>query len=653
VTSQQRRWTAVICLAALLLVVAWVGLRVIPMWQAGQALRADLAAAEALLGDDLQTLYPEEALQLVHATRSDLLALQSAARPFLWLAPHLGWVPGCGPEVEAAPALLQIGLHLTAAGEELLEPLSPLLERAGGEEITNTVDLQQATAVLKTAQPQLRRAQSEIRKAQAARETLNAERLDSHLQSWLLRLDQYVPPLQQSIVGALLAPELLGADGARTYLLLIQNEDELRATGGFISAVAQARVENGQVRLLEFEDSYAVDDFSQPYPEPPEPLWKYMQADLWVFRDSNWSPDFPTSARKAIELYAISREVELDGVIALDQEAIRLLVGAVGPLQVDGSPQPVTRDNVIPLARQAWSPEGTADSEWWQHRKDFVGLVIDAAMRRAQGGVDRAGLLRLGQAAYRALRQKHLLVYLSDEDAAPLLTKANWDGALQQVSGDYLMVVDTNMGFNKANGLVKERLTYTVDLTDRNLPHAALVVHHEHPLTGWRGPCDHKPRYDRTYRQMMERCYWDYLRVYVPSAAELSGATPHAVSADVLLSGTPSPAEVMVQDTQTGHRVLETFLLLRPGEMLDTRFEYALPKGTLRCEGTTCEYSLTVQKQPGTQAVPLHVQILMPSGASVSQSDPEPDTTPELALQYTLALQTDQQIAVTFEGSGR
>jgi hypothetical protein len=209
------------------------------------------------------------------------------------------------------------------------------------------------------------------------------------------------------------------------------------------------------------------------------------------------------------------------------------------------------------------------------------------------------------------------------------------------------------VGFNKANGLVKERLTYTVDLSDRNRPQAALVVQHEHPLTDWPGPCDQRPRYDETYEQMMERCYWDYLRVYVPPGTELSDATPHAVSGQALLSGTPSPAEVTVQDVQTGHRVLGVLLLLRPGETLDTGFEYALPQRTLQSEGNACRYDLWVQKQPGTGAVALQVRILLPAGAVIKESDPQPDASLELGPEYALTLETDQNISLIYQCSDR
>jgi hypothetical protein len=464
----------------------------------------------------------------------------------------------------------------------------------------------------------------------------------------LLRLDRYLPLLLDGVTGGLLAPELLGAEGPRRYLILIQNEDELRGTGGFISGVGEAIVDNGQLQTLQFEDSYAVDDFSQPYPEPPWPLRDTMLADLWVFRDSNWSPDFPTSAEKAIELYTISRQVEIDGVIALDQEAIRLLVGVIGPLRVNGTAEPVDGGNVIRLARQAWVPLGGSDSEWWKQRKDFMGGVVDAAVRRAEAGMDRRSLLELARAARQALQQRHLLIYLRQPDVAESLAEAGWDGRLRQVDGDYLMVVDTNVGFNKVNGLVKESLLYAVDLTDPGLPQATLIVRHEHPLSGWQGRCDQTPRYDDTYQQMMERCYWNYLQVLLPSSAELTGATPHAVRGEALLSGKPSPAEVSVQYGETGHRVLGTLLLLRPGETLDTRFEYALSHATLRAEGDVYTYRLTVQKQPGTRRPDLQVRVLLPPTAVLKQSDPAPDAILASGPEYALTLETDQSITLTF-----
>ena len=124
---------------------------------------------------------------------------------------------------------------------------------------------------------------------------------------------------------------------------------------------------------------------SQPYPAPPAPLLEYMLSELWLFRDSNWSPNVPTSAQTAIDLYAISRDVQPAGVIALDQQAVRLLIEALGPLHVEGYSEPITGQNVIHMARQAWNPGDQPSDDWWPHRKDFMFLVLAGVARRRLG----------------------------------------------------------------------------------------------------------------------------------------------------------------------------------------------------------------------------------------------------------------------------
>jgi hypothetical protein len=513
--------------------------------------------------------------------------------------------------------------------------------------------LEEATVTLTDARPELEEALTAVRQARSARETLDAPALPPRFQAGMEALDRYLPRLEQGLKGALLAPKLLGAEGPRTYLLLVQNEDELRATGGFISGVAQMTVQYGQIEMLPFEDSYAIDDFSQPYPEPPAPLREIMLADLWLFRDSNWSPDFPTSAQQAIELYTISRDAEIDGVIALDQRAISLLLGPLGPLVVEGADEPVTGQNVLQVARRAWAPGEETESDWWRQRKDIMGQVLDAAMQQLERGMDREQMVGLSTAAIKALGEKHLLAYLEDRDAALVLEDLGWDGALADAPGDYLMVVDVNMGFNKVNAVVEESLDYRVDLTDPTRPEATLTVYHRHPLQDWVGPCSQEPRYSATYEGMTERCYYDYLRVYAPGGTELLHATPHAVPGSILLSGQRRAGEVHASRGEAGKDAFATFLVVRPGERVETTFACALPEGTVERVGDAWRYRLTVQKQPGTDARPVRVALELPAGAKVVAAEPPAAERDEGVLVYRVDLRTDLQLDVTWRSAGQ
>jgi O-antigen ligase len=634
----------------LLLLVGW-GARVTRRARGWASLvRADLAALQSLGQDAARGSGAVGVGDLLHQTRSDLRDVQAEFALPLTLAENLGWLPRWGADVAAIPRLLRVGLLLSEAGEQTLEPLQPFLEsRSGGATVDR--DAQRVVAVLQEAEPQLEQGLELLDEARAVRQGIRVEALTPRLAEWVAQLDRVLPLAENGLRGALALPELLGASGPRTVLILVQNEDELRPTGGFISGVARVTLQQGKVTDLVFEDSYAVDDFSNPYPDPPQPLREIMAADLWVFRDANWSPDFPTSARQALELYRLRYDVAIDGVIALDQRAVQLFLTAFPPLEVPGYPEPVTAGTAIEAARRSWAPapdEG-ATSEWWVQRKDFMGHLLTAAVVTLQERPESISLSGLARAAMQALQERHLLIHLppGDEAAAPL-HEAGWDGALRQVSGDYLMVVDANLGFNKVNPYVREAITYTVDLRQPERPQVELTLAHSHRGAATDQPCRHQPRYDLTYEGMMQRCYWDYLRVYVPAGSSLLDATPHPVSGEWLVTDRDRPGQAQVLPDEAGKGVFATFFVLPPGERVQTTFRYALPATALERSEDAWRYRLTLQKQPGTAARDVIVRLILPRGAELVSASPRPTTGTEGQLMLELSLRTDVELAVRF-----
>ena len=110
-----------------------------------------------------------------------------------------------------------------------------------------------------------------------------------------------VPGLGRRCLGC------LAWKGPRTYLVLVQNSHELRATGGFIAAVGRVSVDGGRLVDFDFQDSYALYSDRSTYPPAPQAMQQYMGIPLLVMRDANWSPDFPTTAQVARALYMLKR----------------------------------------------------------------------------------------------------------------------------------------------------------------------------------------------------------------------------------------------------------------------------------------------------------------------------------------------------------
>ena len=167
------------------------------------------------------------------------------------------------------------------------------------------------------------------------------------------RVDPYLTSMDQALTVALSVPGLLGGTdtGPKTYLILIENEDELRPTGGFVTAVGKAVVWNGQLINLSIEDSYAVDDINKAYPAAPWQMQSFMNIPIMVFRDTSWFTDYPTAVRWAEYLYAYTNDNSVNGVIAIDQHVLETLLSVTGPVYVSQIATTVTADNLRTVMR--------------------------------------------------------------------------------------------------------------------------------------------------------------------------------------------------------------------------------------------------------------------------------------------------------------
>jgi hypothetical protein len=613
-----------------------------------------------LKSDDLRAIGDE-----LTQAEADFRAIKAELSPFLPLCRYLGWVPLVGEDIQATPSLLEIGVQVTSAAEatsEGLQPLADLLSddnpsSQGVGEMPVLSSVEAIVPVLLAQQPKFAEAQTKLTEVAQARARIDKSKLSPRVATLVDRLDKYLPLLHPALQGVLLAPELLGASEQKSYLILAQNDDEIRATGGFISGVGLLRIDQGQITQLDFRDSYAVDDLSQPHAEPPLPLRRYMWAEMWLLRDANWSPDFPTTAQLAAQIYEQDQGVAVDGVIAIDQQAVRLVVGALDPLRLEGYEESVTADNVIQLARRYWaSPleagaleEGAGD--WWTHRKDFMEVLLKAAMTRLEGGVSSAEAMELAKAIRRGVEERHILIWLDDSAVAELLREAGWDGTIQAAEGDYLMVVDTNMGFNKVNPNVDEFFSYRATIGEEGDVHAAATITYHNRSTREVEECVQEARYDLTYEGMMNRCYWDYLRLYVPQGARLIEATRNPLPPGSLyrrLSGAGAGSgEPDIGPPEKGKEVFGTFFVVPTQESKEIRFAYELPD-ILESTDDAYRYSLLIQKQPGTQALPVQVTVELPPGVKLVATEPEASLVEGHILRYQLSLATDRRIELVY-----
>lgn len=630
---------AMVMVFGLLVLGVWRG------WVLFQRVQSVKLQAEELLTisnsfSDLKKV--QEVSQRVSYLRIDLESLKKDVMPLLKITPYMGWLPVYGGDFSQAPYLIEMAVQMSIVGDEVFQALSPILPAdIDSNYSTNILSL---LSELKDANTQLLTAQVALANVQSARRQIQTERLSLGLRTLV---NEKIDPLLFSLETAFpvtdvlqmarLAPRILGAvdNGPQTYMILIQNEDELRPTGGFLTAVGLMVVEDGKLISLSFESSELVDDLSKPYPKAPWQLDEYMMAEILLFRDSNWFTNFPTTVEWAKFLYAYTRSKAVDGVIAIDQQVVEELLRIVGPINVVGVDDLISANNVLKYMRSAKEqtpPAGVSRREW--DRKQFINWLADPLVEKLIS-VNNQSWTSLSAKLIQLLDEKHILLQFNDPEMSTLLAQRGWDGAVRpDANSDFLMVVDSNVGFNKTNALIQTDIDYTVNLTNLNQPLGYLAVMHTNNSQYsseassdcmqrgyWRSEL---PLDEREY--IMNDCYWAYLRVYSPAETKLIASIPHEIPEKWPLRERTIPARTdLLKENIIGAQVFGTILVVPIGEVLETNFTYQLPETVVKnnIENKTYTYYLKIQKQPGTLAGPLTFHFQLPTGMIILSAPSE------------------------------
>jgi hypothetical protein len=150
--------------------------------------------------------------------------------------------------------------------------------------------------------------------------------------------------------------------------------------------------------------------------------------------------------------------------------------------------------------------------------------------------------------------------------------------------------------------------------------------------------------------QIINRCFWNYLRIYTPAETQLLEATLHETPAQFLWRDQAEPAQAQVLAAEAGKTVWGTFFVVPNHSQLETVFRYQLPTQVVEQQADHRRYHLLVQKQAGTLANELQVAIQLPVDRHLIDANPAPnELTPEGWVVFDLTLQRDQEIEIVFE----
>ena len=397
----------------------------------------------------------------------------------------------------------------------------------------------------------------------------------------------------QSIIGGLNViksiPFFVGMDAPRNFLILFQNDKELRPTGGFMTAYSIMRVDKGKFSPIASEDIYNLDAKYKPTVPAPEPLIKYIKGPYVLsqnlrLRDMNWSPDFGSSMINFTTAASDAGAPEIDGIIAVDTQVLVNILKVLGPVGVPGFGTYSTNEDVECKCPQVIHElESFADVEGpivWDpvsgeivykpknadNRKKIIGPLMNSIVASALGAPTEKYPF-LFSAFLKSLREKHVLFYMFDSDIQNALSEFNLDGKIKDYDGDYLHVNDANLGGRKSNLYVTQEVSQEIEIEKGGGIVKTVTLTYKNP-----------EKHDGWLNSILP----NWVRVYVPKGSELLAVEG--------LEDKVEPYEDL------GKTVFAGLFQLRPEGISKVTFKYRLPFTVPK------NYKMLIQKQPGTDA---------------------------------------------------
>lgn len=611
-TDRKRRfpWKFIfIPLAVFIVFILIIGILLLPMRGVIQAARETIAAGSTL-GAAVKNQDLELAKSGLATTREKLtvLSVEYKKMSVLKSVPFLGSYIADGEHaVNAAFA----GLSAGDKAIEALEPNADLLGLKGESKfVSGTADerLQTAVKTMSALTPKINEMAVYIDTLRKEVDAIDPNRYPTKLRDTVVRekivqAKDVIENAANLFVNAqpllINLPKLLGDKGEMRYLVLFQNDKELRSTGGFITAYAQFRLVKGKAILEKADDIYALDGaLKKKFPAPREILTFHKGVYNLNIRDSNLSPDYKLSMQQFEGLYdSVSGKEKIDGIWAVDTHVLVEALKILGSVYVYGREFSADTDKrcdcpkaVYELEDYSTRPVGYLRDA----RKDIIGVLLQTLLQKALGISPSKYWGQLFQMLLAEINEKHVLAYFRDGDAQKAVESFNMAGRIMTATEtatllkyqdgkdwDYLHVNNSNMAGAKSNMFVSQKVMKDVTVGSDGTLTTKLTLEYKNPYAGSDcglesgGLCLNAP-------------LRDWIRVYAPLGSKLVDS-----------KGAQSPKDNKPVSLETydslGKTVFEGFLIVNPLGTARLDLTY-----TSVVKSPDAKYKLFIQKQPGT-----------------------------------------------------
>ncbi|PIY94327.1 MAG: hypothetical protein COY68_03090 [Candidatus Levybacteria bacterium CG_4_10_14_0_8_um_filter_35_23] len=411
--------------------------------------------------------------------------------------------------------------------------------------------------------------------------------------------------------------DILGINEKKTYLVLFQNNMELRPGGGFIGSYGILTLEKGRINNFVIHDVYDADGQLKVHVEPPFAIRRFLKIPHLYLRDSNFDPDFTINAAKAAMFLNLEVNQKVNGVLAVDLNFVKNILEQIGSVYISDYNEKVDSQNLFTLTETHAEKNSFPGST---QKKDFLRSLFNAIAKELTENKNLS-YLNLGKAVSTSIDQKSVLFAFDKKSVQNIFTFNGWSSSLwdsrqerPSLIKDYFGISEANIGVNKVNYFIKRSISQNINISaDGQVSGVATIFYKNTSDGSWPGGD-----------------YTNYLRIILPlnseiNSIEIDGEKQLLVNAvtDPLiyeLKKFNSPKGLEIEKVQTKDQILFGFLTsVQTGKLKTIKINYTLSK-KISFAWPDFTYDLKIYKQPGIDSYPYAFLLTYPKEFNIVDS---------------------------------
>jgi len=425
------------------------------------------------------------------------------------------------------------------------------------------------------------------------------EKIPASINQNVKKIDSLIKLLSSTLD---ILPSIVGMEGPRTYLILFQDNLQLRPGGGIIASYGILKFNMGKVVGFSINDTSSADGMLRGHLEPPFAIRRYLPSAHWYMKDSSFDVDFNASALSAENFILVETNQKTDGVVGIDSSFIKNILHVTGPVSVDDLKQTINEGNVYVLIKSS-------------KNRNFLGLIFKAIITKITS--EKISTPSILQAVSDAIDRKDLL--FSFNNFKNIFTANGWSSSLyddrknvQDVINDFVGINEANLSINEINDSVSREVSQKVEIGDDGNISEELIINYKNETVS-----------------LSTNDYLNYLRIILPNGAALSEITIDGNIQKVVNAVTDSlvyeaknfkaPQGLEVEKKEEDGKTIFGFPVKIPaGKTVQIKIKYALLQKVSVQDAFS--YNLKLFKQPGVDNVPYSFSVVFPDSFSIIEN---------------------------------